>query len=364
VSDTRIPLPPEVFPVRGTQLVAQGGAFTATAFRYPSGVEALTLRNARGQITLLPFLGQMIWDAEFDGRRLTMGNAFAYPRAGASILETYGAFAYHAGLLRNGTPGPADRHTLHGEMPTAAMDSADLTFGRDATGDFVELGGSCEHVMGFGPHYLALPRVRLRPDSGLIEVEMAVQNLSARPMELMYMLHANFDFVAGARIVQPVPFSPARTQVRRAVPGHVTPSAEFLALLDDLARNPARMAVLDEPDLYSPEQVFYIRAPEIDAEGRTRMLMELTEGSAFSVGWRPEDFPFCIRWILNDGDARVAAFAMPATCEPEGYSAEKAKGNVRLLPPGAQARFPVTLGLLDRDEAARARAAIDLIRKD
>ncbi|RWR10974.1 aldose 1-epimerase family protein [Paenirhodobacter populi] len=364
MTDICIPLPPEAFPAHGERIIAQGGAFTATAFRYPSGVEALTIRNARGHVTLLPFLGQMIWDAVFDGRRLTMGNVFPFPRAGASILETYGAFAYHAGVLRNGTPGPADNHPLHGEMPTARMDSATLIFGQNAGGDFAELGGTCEYVMGFGPHYMARPRVRLRPDSGLIDVEMAVENLSAHPMELMYMLHANFDFVAGARIVQPAPFTPERTQVRRTVPGHVTPSPDFLALLDDLARAPARMEVLDEPDLYSPEQVFYIRAPGTDDTGRTRMLMELPDGMAFSVGWRPEDLPFCVRWILNDGDAQVAAFALPATCEPEGYTAEKAKGNVRLLPPGATARFPVTLGLLGRDEAAAARAAIALIRKD
>ena len=41
--------------------------------------------------------------------------------------------------------------------------------------------------------------------------------------------------------------------------------------------------------------------------------------------------PHTIRWILANSDQRVAAFAMPATCEPEGYSAEKRKGNVRSL---------------------------------
>ncbi|WP_241565082.1 hypothetical protein [Paenirhodobacter populi] len=93
MTDICIPLPPEAFPAHGERIIAQGGAFTATAFRYPSGVAALTIRNARGYVTLLPFLGQMIWDAVFDGRRLTMGNVFPFPRAGGSILETmYGWF--------------------------------------------------------------------------------------------------------------------------------------------------------------------------------------------------------------------------------------------------------------------------------
>lgn len=364
MTDTRICLPAEFFPQKGEQLIAQTAAFRAIAFRYPSGVEALTIHNARGHVTLLPYLGQMIWDAHFDDRRLTMGNGFSYPRAGASILETYGAFAYHAGILRNGTPGPQDSHPLHGEMPTARMDHADLTFGCDAEGDFVELGGSCEYVIGFGAHYIARPRIRLRPQSALITVTMEVENRSAHAMELMYMLHANFDFVAGAQIYQPAPFTPERTKVRRSVPGHVTPTTEFLDFLDALSRDPARMQRLDEPDLYSPEQVFYIRDPGTDAQGRTQMLMQLPEGSAFSVGWCPEDLPFCVRWILNDGDAQVAAFALPATCEPEGYTAEKAKGHIRLLAPGEIARFPVTLGLLGAQETIQARAAIAAIQKD
>ena len=358
-----LPLSPEAFPAHASMLLARSEAFTVEAFRFPSGVEALRIENARGVVTLLPYLGQMIWDATFDGRRLTMGSAFEQPRAGASILATYGAFAYHAGVLRNGTPGPDDSHPLHGEMPTARMDSAHLLFGQDARGDFVELGGACEYVMGFGPHYIARPRVRLYHHSALIEVEMVVENRSAHPMELMYMLHANFDFVAGARIVQPAPFTPERTCVRRKVPGHVTPSPAFLALLDDLAANPARMEVLDEPGLYTPEQVFYIRAPGTDAQGATRMLMELPGGQAFSAGWRPRDLPFCVRWILNDGDAQVAAFALPATCEPEGYIAEKAKGHVRELAPGETACFPVTIGLLAPGECDAARTEIDMMRK-
>ncbi|MGC9448104.1 aldose 1-epimerase family protein [Cereibacter johrii] len=363
MTEIHIPLHRDAFPDRGERPIASGAGFTATAFRYPSGVEALRLTNARGAVTVLPYLGQMIWDAEFDGRRLTMGNGFDGPRAGASILETYGAFAYHAGLLRNGTPGPQDDHPLHGEMPVAAMDSAHLLFGTDGQGPFVELGGHRDHVVGFGPNYRATPRVRLHAEDALIAVEMAVENRSAHPMELMYMLHANFDFVTGGRIVQAAPFTPDRTEVRRAVPGHVTPTPEFLALLEDLAVNPARMERLTEPDLYAPEQVFYIRDPGTDARGRTRMLMELPAGGAFSAAWRPEDLPFCVRWILNDGDAQVAAFALPSTCEPEGYTAEKAKGHVRLLGPGESVRFPVTLGWLGPTEVAEARADIDTMRK-
>ena len=56
---------------------------------------------------------------------------------------------------------------------------------------------------------------------------------------------------------------------------------------------------------------------------------------------------------------RVAAFAMPATCEPEGYLAEKRKGNVRALPGGARATFRTQIDYFDKSKAGAAAAAIE-----
>lgn len=363
-NETVLHLTQDLFPANGERQLIEGRGFSVSAFRYPSSVEGLRIENERGHVVVLPCLGQMIWEAVFDGRSLGMGNVFPYPRNGASILETYGAFAYHAGVLRNGTPGPQDTHPLHGEMPVQRMDSAYLVIGGEGEDAWLRLGGHVEYVMGFGPHYVARPSVTVKRDSGLLDVAMEVENLSAHEMELMYMLHANFDFVADATIHQPAEYSPEQTVVRQAIPGHVTPSPEFLALLEDLKTNPARMQTLSEPDLYSPEQVFYIRGLKRDENGRTRLAMELPEGGAFSVAYSPDDFPHCVRWILNDGDAQVAAFALPSTCEPEGYTAEKAKGHVRLLAPGEKQFFPVTIGLLDAAEAKTAVAAIKNFNKD
>ena len=104
---------------------------TVTAFAYPSGVEALKLENRRGHLVVLPYLGQMIWAAAFDGRDLTMKHMFRQPKRAASIIDTYGCFMFH-GLLRNGCPGPDDTHALHGEMPCAPMDRASVVVGADA----------------------------------------------------------------------------------------------------------------------------------------------------------------------------------------------------------------------------------------
>ena len=48
-------------------------------------------------------------------------------------------------------------------------------------------------------------------------------------------------------------------------------------------------------------------------------------------------------------------FVLPATCEPEGYLAEKAKGHVRSLAGGQRAVFNVTTGYLSAEERRRLR---------
>lgn len=333
--------------------VLTSGELSATLFRYETGVEALCLRNARGALVILPWMGGMIWSAAFDGVDLTMQSAFAAPRPADRIAETYGCFAFHSGLLRNGVPGPEDDHAAHGEFPCAPMDRSWLELGQDASGPFLRVVSAREYVMGFGSHYRASPSVTLRPGATIFDIGLTVENLSGKPMELMYMCHLNFAFVPGARCVQPAPFTPERTVVRRAVPAHVRPTPVYLALIEDLAANPARMERLDEPELYDPEQVFYLQGLGTDSAGDTHLMLQRPDGDGFAVSYAPAALPHTVRWVLNDPDQQVAAFALPATCQPEGYAAERRKGHVRLLPPHGSADFNVRAGYLDPTAAVR-----------
>lgn len=349
-----IPLPRAHFGPARTVIARRDGA-TVTGWRTALGIEMLEIVTPRGRVELLPYLGQMLWDATFDGVRLTMQSAFAEPRPAQSIVETYGCLAYHSGLLRNGCPGPQDDHPLHGEMACADMDSAWLEFGSDAGKDsggaFVRLAGQVDFIRGFGPHYRATPSVTLR-DGSRIEMAMTVENRSGLAMDLMYMCHVNFAFVAGGRIHQMAPFTPGRTRVRRDVPAHVQPTQAYRDFIDRLAADPGESARLDQPDLWDPEQVLYVERPGTDSAGESHALLERPEGDGFVMSWRPDQFPHLARWILKGADASVAAFALPSTCEPEGYTAEKAKGNVRSLAPGKTAHFVTRFGYTTQAETA------------
>jgi hypothetical protein len=358
VDDVAISLRRANFGEREREVVRYGG-LVASAFRYDTGIEAIRLSNARGSVVVLPYLGQIVWSAVFDGVELAMQSIFREPRPAKVIVETYGCLAYHAGLLRNGVPSPADTHILHGEMPCAEMDEAGIACGADERGPWIAVTGLREYAMGFGAHYRATPRVVLRAGEAGCEIVMEVENLSAAPMDLMYLCHVNFAFAEGARIVQPVPFTPEHVVTRTVVPGHVVATPEFHAMLDDLAANPARMRELTEPERYDPEQVFYIKGLKRGADGLVHFMLLRREGDAFAIAWDPEAMPHTTRWILVNSDQRVAAFAMPGTCEPEGYLAEKRKGNVRALAGGAKASFSTQLAYVDAAHAAAAARTIE-----
>ena len=340
------------------RLFLRAGSLEAALFRFGTGVAAVRLANARGHVLVLPFLGGMVWDACFDGVRLGMDSMFPEPRPADIITGTYGCLLFHSGLLRNGCPGPEDTHALHGEMPCAPMDSAALQAGEDADGPYLRLLSRRAYAEGFGAHYLAIPSVTLRPDATSFEVGMEVRNRSGKPMELMYMAHANFGFPVGARILQPAPWTPEHVRVRNAVPGHVRPTPEYERLLERLALDPAALQTLDDPALLATEQVFYLSGLRPGPNGRIEVLLRRREGDAFGISWREGAFSHCVRWLVHDPDQRVAAIALPSTCEPEGYAAERRKGNVRTLGPGEGTEFAVRLAYLDRDGAATAAERI------
>ena len=356
--DVSVALRRAAFGERERDIVRYAG-LAASAFRYDTGIEALRLSNSRGSAIVLPYLGQIVWSAVFDGVELAMQSMFREPRPAEVIVETYGCLAYHAGLLRNGVPGPGDTHVLHGEMPCAKMDEAGVACGADERGAWIAVTGVREYAVGFGAHYRATPRVVLREGATCCEIVMEVENLSIASMDLMYLCHVNFAFAEGGRIVQSVPFTPEHVVTRTATPGHVVATPEYRAMVADLAANPARMRTLSEPDRYDPEQVFYIKGVRRGADGRVRFMMLRREGDAFAIAWDPESMDHTIRWILVNGDQRVAAFAMPGTCEPEGYTAEKRKGHVRSLAGGGKVTFTTEVGYVDKADAPGAARAIE-----
>lgn len=74
---------------------------------------------------------------------------------------------------------------------------------------------------------------------------------------------------------------------------------------------------------------------------------------------RPDQLDHAVRWMTRTGDQDALGLLLPATAEVDGYSAEKAKGNLKLIPAQGRFRCNHEFGAFDRADAQALRAKID-----
>ena len=355
-TETSIHLHPNFFGERERVLV-ECGPLSASTFLYDSGVCALRLKNELGELVMLPFQGQQIWSAQFNGRNLTMKSMFDQPRNTRQYLETYGGFLLHCGITAMGVPTEKDHHPLHGELPNAPYQKAYLILGESEKGPFIGLGGQYQHTVAFSTNYVAEPFVRLSAGSSLIDISMQVTNLKRSPMELLYLAHVNFRPVDHGRLVYSAPGKPSHVRVRASIPSHVKPFPEYLEFLDQLSSDPKKHHVLTPGLMFDPEVVFFIDYLA-DQQGWAHTLQVHPDGSADYIRHKPAQLDKGVRWICRTVDQDALGMNLPATAEPEGYSAEKAKGNIKTIPQQGTWSAQMEAGLLSPEETRRVEAKI------
>lgn len=338
-------------------LLVQHGELSASGFRFPSGVEAVRLKNSRGELTLLPFQGQQIWRASFDGRELGMRSMFEQPYPTREFLATYGAFLVHCGATAMGVPGPEDTHPLHGELPNAPYQTARLVVGADEGGEYLALTGSYRHQVFFNYDYVAQPVTSLYAGSTLFDVSMTVTNLKRSPMPLMYLAHINFRPEDNARLYYTAEVTPEHVRVRANFPPFMQVEPKFRQFAESLRAAPERHHVFEPGLAYDPELVFYIDYLA-DVNGWAHTLQIHPDGSGDVMRHRPSQLKRALRWISRTPDQDALGFE-PATAEGNGFAAEKEKGNLEYLAPGQAFHCDMQMGYLTSDEAEGEREAIE-----
>ena len=354
-----IHLYPEVFDHKERVLLS-APPFQASVFRYPTGVCGLRMQNDRGALVMLPFQGQQIWTAELEGRNLTMKSMFDGPHPTRTYLENYGGFLLHCGATAMGVPSAQDTHPLHGELPNAPYDEAYLIIGDDERGAYLGLGGRYQYTVAFNHHYLAEPLVKLYAGSTIFSVAMKITNLKHSPMELMYLAHINFRPVVDGRLSYSAPCTPETVRVRSSIPSHIRPGPGYVEFLEELKSHPEKHHTLTKDLMFDPEVVFSIDY-KADEKGWAHTLQVHPDGSADYVAHRPEQLDKGVRWICRTADQEAIGIVLPATAEPEGYLAEKAKGNLKVIPPQGQFFFEILAGALSPAQSVEMQAAIERI---
>ena len=332
-------------------------AFTASAFRYEGGVAAVRLQNKKGELIMLPFQGQQIWSAHFGNRELTMKSMFAEPRRTQDYLQTYGGFLIHCGVSAMGVPGEKDTHPLHGELPNAPYQQAYLVLDEDERGQYLGLGGRYQHTVAFSTNYIAEPLVKLYADSSVVSASLDITNLKATPMELMYLAHINFRPVDHAQLLYSAKKDSEHVRVRKSIPSHIKPEPGYKEFLEELSHYPEKHHLLKPVLMFDPEVVFFIDYLA-DADGWAHTLQVHPNGAADVVRHRPEQLGVGVRWICRTPDQDALGMVDPATAEPEGYSAEKEKGNLKVVSPKGTWRCEYEMGVLTYEETQEVERRI------
>lgn len=322
------------------KIIFKNDEFTVTLFLYPSGVEGIKIENKRGHIIVLPYMGQIIWDVEFDNINLRMKNMFSQPKRANSIVDTYGCFAFHSGLLSNGCPSKEDTHPMHGEMSCAVMDEAWLEINDES----VLIAGQYEYCQGFGYHYISQPSVVLRKNETKIKINMKVKNLTSIEMPLQYMCHMNYAYIDSAKISSNIPEEAFK--IRESIPAHVKPTPNWIKYnenIKEMQKTGKTLTYLDQSNMYDPEIVFMADNIEKYTE-KAIFEIDSPEGYGFETEFLTKDFSCATRWIMYNEDLKVAAFVLPATCRPEGFLAAKKAGTLIMMKPGEEKSFSVLTG--------------------
>jgi len=329
-------------------LVAEDGEFQAYGFRYSTGVEALKVSNKRGSFTILPWMGQMIWRCDFDGRELAMKSMYDEPKdCKACFNESYGCFMMHCGLTAMGNPTAEDTHVGHAELPIARYQEAYLEFGKDKQGEFVAVGGSFFNDMCFTYNYEFAPRVVLRKGAAKLEISATVTNHKDIPFEYYYLCHVNHLPVDGSKIVEsPLAKAPI---INHEVPAdYYKPWADatnkWLEVLDK--DYTAQSVVGAKGESYRPEIVnCYFHKADKQGWAVVKQVYPDKKNGVF-VKYRPSELPYATRWIARTGDEDAMGMCLPATCEHKGRLFCQAHKQQRYLAPGKSISLHIETGIL------------------
>ena len=98
-----------------------------------------------------------------------------------------------------------------------------------------------------------------------------------------------------------------------------------------------------------------------DEQGWSHSMQVHPDRSADYVRFSPAQLNKCNRWIVRTTDQQALGFAMPSTAEPEGYTAEKAKGNIKVIPGEGKVSFKIVAGYMNPVEAQAMEAKVEKI---
>ncbi|MBO7214761.1 MAG: DUF4432 family protein [Clostridia bacterium] len=341
-------------------LVYSSNGLSASIFTYSTGVKAIKIANEKGYATVLPYMGQMVWNAVFNGVDLRMKSIYDEPVQCKQVYgESYGCFLMHCGLTAMGNPTAEDTHLPHGELPIAKYNTVYLIAGADEKGEYIGVSGTYSHKACFELNYDFTPVFKLYAGATYFDVTATFTNKKDIPLEYYYLCHINHRPVDGAKLC----YTADRKQIKINhevpenywSPEHAKKTNAYLDMLDD---NPYLMDTIGgENQSYHPEIVMCAKY-QADENGNAYTMQVNPDGTATYVIHRPEELPYGTRWISRTDDEDALGMVLPATSEHLGKLYCQRNNQQLYLKKGDTITYTMQTGVLTKEEADKMQAKI------
>ena len=342
----------------GRRVVCENGELSASVFKYSTGVDAIEVRNSKGYFTVLPFMGQMIWEMNFLGRNMTMKSMFDEPeQCEAAYGESYGCFLMHCGLTFVGGPPAGAVAPFHAELPIAKYCDAFLNVGEDEKGKYIAVGGRFNYRRAYVAHYDFIPQYKLYEGATALEMTINIQNHKAAKLEYYYLCHINYAQFEGSKVVCTAKPRKLSEKERAELLRRDLSADENTALLN-IVENPGEVEVSSENLSICTRELSYVYESYADECGDAHTLQIMPDGYSCYVKHRPDELPVSVRWIGYTEDERSMGMVLPSTCVHISHAKARELGHDRYLAPGEEITFHITTGLLSPEETEAVAAKI------
>lgn len=361
---TRVNFKSSFFTDRPIELL-RDGELSATAFRYETGVCGLRIQNQHCDMVVLPYMGQQIWFAEFNGKNLTQKSIFDQPLNTTKFGDNYGGLLLHCGLTNINCADEGENYPLHGELPFADYPETYTGIGRDEKGKYLAVGGTFVHRNSQEYHYAYSPELRLYDGSAVAEMHIDIHNRRNSKLDYMFLCHINWLAVDGSRIVYSAKKDKEHIQADPIEMNGDSPlEVKYREYGQKLLEDPTLADVLDsKTQCFDPEMCINIRY-ESDEQHWGHAMQVMPDGDACYVGFRTAELPYALRWLCRTGDEDGIGVALPTTGTNRSTAYQKEHGLFNTLAPGAHESIRFNFGYLGQNEAKAMENHIENILKN
>jgi hypothetical protein len=187
--------------------------------------------------------------------------------------------------------------------------------------------GTVREVSFFGENLKMRRTISTAMGDNSITISDEVTNCGVRssPLMLLYHINAGFPLLSEKSVIE----------------GRVK---ETMPRTENAAAGIGEWNVCQTPTAGYVEQCFF-HDVETDADGMARMTLRNPEsGIAMEVAWRKAELPYFTQWKMM-GEQEYVLGLEPANCHPDGQTAEKESGTLKIIEPGDAVVFKVAVRL-------------------